>query len=260
MSKVDVKVVLLGQHDVGKTCLVERYLHGKFKFNVTATVGAAFGAKKVEVNGTSITLGIWDTAGAERYESMSRIYYRSARAAIVCYDLTNKVSFNKVRFWVEELLANEKNCDIYIVGTKLDRILEEGEARAIGEETVQNYAENIGAKVFDTSAKTGQNVDSLFLQNRRGLHEKSTRINSSQPIVRCRCFRCSTQPSNTRTRLWLLTQKKPTIHDLDSQTTDHLFSPFVTFTLSSSFRPYFLLHLPSFPLLFRFYFLLEHRT
>jgi len=72
-------VVLLGQHDVGKTCLVERYLHGlykrddeqkvlivfhdllagKFKFNVTATVGAAFGAKKVEVNGTSITLGIW---------------------------------------------------------------------------------------------------------------------------------------------------------------------------------------------------------
>lgn len=162
MSKVDVKVVLLGQHDVGKTCLVERYLHGKFKFNVTATVGAAFGAKKVEVNGTSITLGIWDTAGAERYESMSRIYYRSARAAIVCYDLTNKVSFNKVRFWVEELLANEKNCDIYIVGTKLDRILEEGEARAIGEETVQNYAENIGAKVFDTSAKTGQNVDALF--------------------------------------------------------------------------------------------------
>lgn len=164
MSKVDVKVVLLGQHDVGKTCLVERYLHGKFKFNVTATVGAAFGAKKVEVNGTSITLGIWDTAGAERYESMSRIYYRSARAAIVCYDLTNKVSFNKVRFWVEELLANEKNCDIYIVGTKLDRILEEGEARAIGEETVQNYAENIGAKVFDTSAKTGQNVDALFFK------------------------------------------------------------------------------------------------
>eukprot|EP01102_Stenamoeba_stenopodia_P017483 TRINITY_DN626_c0_g1_i1.p1 TRINITY_DN626_c0_g1~~TRINITY_DN626_c0_g1_i1.p1 ORF type:complete len:204 (-),score=58.35 TRINITY_DN626_c0_g1_i1:189-800(-) len=186
MSKVDVKVVLLGQHDVGKTCLVERYLHGKFKFNVTATVGAAFGAKKVEVNGTSITLGIWDTAGAERYESMSRIYYRSARAAIVCYDLTNKVSFNKVRFWVEELLANEKNCDIYIVGTKLDRILEEGEARAIGEETVQNYAENIGAKVFDTSAKTGQNVDSLFFKIAEDYTKKaqeSTQANRSFDAV-----------------------------------------------------------------------------
>jgi GTPase SAR1 family protein len=59
MSKVDVKIVLLGMHDVGKTCLVERYLHGKFKYNVTATVGAAFGAKKVEVNGKGFTLGIW---------------------------------------------------------------------------------------------------------------------------------------------------------------------------------------------------------
>merc|ERR1712137_1283654 len=120
MSKVDVKVVLLGQHDVGKTCLVDRYLHGKFKYNVTATVGAAFGAKKVEVSGSSITLGIWDTAGAERYESMSRIYYRSARAAIVCYDLTNKATFEKVEFWIDELLTNEENCDIYIVGTKMN--------------------------------------------------------------------------------------------------------------------------------------------
>eukprot|EP01104_Vermistella_antarctica_P005516 TRINITY_DN1602_c4_g1_i1.p1 TRINITY_DN1602_c4_g1~~TRINITY_DN1602_c4_g1_i1.p1 ORF type:complete len:232 (+),score=59.56 TRINITY_DN1602_c4_g1_i1:85-696(+) len=163
MSKVDVKVVLLGQHDVGKTCLVERYLHGKFKYQVQATVGAAFGAKKVDVNGTSITLGIWDTAGAERYESMSRIYYRSARAAVVCYDLTNKASFGKVRFWVEELLANEKNCDIYIVGTKLDRVTEDGDARAVDPAAVENYAENIGANVYETSAKTGLNIESLFL-------------------------------------------------------------------------------------------------
>eukprot|EP00013_Stygamoeba_regulata_P026702 CAMPEP_0177649168 /NCGR_PEP_ID=MMETSP0447-20121125/11225_1 /TAXON_ID=0 /ORGANISM="Stygamoeba regulata, Strain BSH-02190019" /LENGTH=206 /DNA_ID=CAMNT_0019151873 /DNA_START=256 /DNA_END=876 /DNA_ORIENTATION=- len=162
MSKVDVKVVILGQHDVGKTCLVERYLLGKFKANVTATVGAAFGAKKVDVDGTSVTLGIWDTAGAERYESMSRIYYRSARAAIVCYDLTNKASFNKVRFWVEELLASEKNCEIYLVGTKADRVSEGEEARAISAATVENYASNINAKVLETSAKTGQNVDQLF--------------------------------------------------------------------------------------------------
>lgn len=59
MSKVDVKVVLLGKHSVGKTCLVERYLHGKFKDTTIATVGAAFGAKKLNVGGREITLGIW---------------------------------------------------------------------------------------------------------------------------------------------------------------------------------------------------------
>lgn len=70
------------------------------------------------MGGTSLTLGIWDTAGAERYESMSRIYYRAAKAAVVCYDLTNRSSFDKVKFWVEELLHNEDGCDLYIVGTK----------------------------------------------------------------------------------------------------------------------------------------------
>jgi len=199
MSKVDVKVVLLGKHDVGKTCLVERYLHGKFKFNVTATVGAAFGAKKVDVNGTSITLGIWDTAGAERYESMSRIYYRSARAAIVCYDLTNKQSFGKVRFWIEELLANEKNCDIYIVGTKLDKIQEDPESRAIESHNVENYAENIGAKVFETSSKTGENVENLFykiaeeytkkiIDNQKNFEHVSLESqNVANPNAQCNC-------------------------------------------------------------------------
>lgn len=55
-----------------------------------------------------------DTAGSERYEAMSRIYYRGAKAAIVCYDITDKSSFDRVRFWVEELRKNEMvNNSIY---------------------------------------------------------------------------------------------------------------------------------------------------
>jgi len=114
MSKVDVKVVLLGKATVGKTCLVERFLHGKFRDSTVATVGAAFGARRVVVNGREITLGVWDTAGQERYESMSKIYYRAARAALVCYDMGDEKSFEKVRFWVDELMSNEENCeDLY---------------------------------------------------------------------------------------------------------------------------------------------------
>jgi len=160
-SKVDVKVVLIWRHSVGKTCLVERYLHGKFKDTTVATVGAAFGAKKLIVNGKEVTLGIWDTAGQERYESMSRIYYRSAKATVVCFDLTDPKSFDKVKFWVEELLHNEESCDIYVVGTKLD-LIQEGTERGRSVQEVKEYALKIGAKVFESSSKTGDGIEELF--------------------------------------------------------------------------------------------------
>ena len=65
-------------------------------------------------------LGLWDTAGSERYEAMSRIYYRGAKAAIVCYDVMNEKSWEKVQFWVDELKRFEESCRIYIVGNKTD--------------------------------------------------------------------------------------------------------------------------------------------
>jgi len=175
MAQVDLKVVLLGKHSVGKTCLVERFLHGKFKDNTVATVGAAFGAKKLDINGKEITLGIWDTAGQERYESMSRIYYRSAKAAIVCFDLSDPSSFDKVRFWIDELLQNEESCDIYIAGTKLDAI---GSIVHLPEE-VREYATKIGAKIFQTSAKTGAGIDELFHDIAQSFVKKTMMSSSS---------------------------------------------------------------------------------
>ena len=159
MSNVDQKVVLLGLHSVGKSCLVERYLVGRWKGgDVTATVGAAFGAKRVSANGKEYTMGVWDTAGAERYDSMMRIYYRNANAAIICYDLTDSESWQKVRYWVEELQRNEPACALYIVGTKLD-LVQSGEAlRQLAVENVESYTANVGARSFETSSKTGENV------------------------------------------------------------------------------------------------------
>jgi len=178
MAKVDVKVVLLGKHSVGKTCLVERFLHGQFKDSTVATVGAAFGAKKVEVYGREITLGVWDTAGQERYESMSRIYYRGAKAALVCFDLSDMKSFEKVRFWVEELMLNEESCDIYIVGTKLDMT---GQGHV--SEEIRDYVSRINAKLFLTSARTGEGIEALFLDIAQ-MHARREPQNVSSPGVR----------------------------------------------------------------------------
>jgi len=164
MSRVDLKVVLLGKEYGGKTSLVERYLHDRFQGDIPYqnTIGAAYGARKLHVNGKGITLGIWDTAGSERYEAMSRIYYRGAAAAVICYDLTDDASFEKVKFWVVELKKNEESCKIYLCGTKKDLTQEDRKLRKIDYHQVTDYADEIKAEVFETSSKTGEGVSDLF--------------------------------------------------------------------------------------------------
>lgn len=165
-SKVDAKVVLLGKEYSGKTSLVERYLHHRFNDNVPYqnTIGAAFGAKKVTVGNKCVTLGIWDTAGSERYEAMSRIYYRGAKAAVLCYDLTDKSSFERAKYWVNELKTYEESCKIYLCGTKYDMVLNDKKLRQVDYHVTTDYADEIDAKVFETSSKTGHNVEELFFQ------------------------------------------------------------------------------------------------
>jgi GTPase SAR1 family protein len=107
-------------------------------------------------------MGIWDTAGSERYEAMSRIYYRSAKAAIICFDLLVPDDFEKVREWVGELKEQEPACALYIVGCKLDLVDPTAAQSRIDPALVRNYAQQVGAHVFETSAKTGRNVDELF--------------------------------------------------------------------------------------------------
>uniref|UniRef100_A0A8C6NA97 Ras-related protein Rab-24 n=2 Tax=Melopsittacus undulatus TaxID=13146 RepID=A0A8C6NA97_MELUD len=161
--RVDAKVVLLGQEGVGKSSLVERCAHRRFRTGpYQNTIGAAFVAKVMSVGDQTVTLGIWDTAGSERYEAMSRIYYRGARAAIVCYDLTDSGSFQRAKFWVNELQNCEEGCRIYLCGTKSDLLEEDRRKRGVDFHDVQDYADEIKAELFETSSKTGQSVDELF--------------------------------------------------------------------------------------------------
>lgn len=177
MARVDVKVCLLGSSGVGKTCLLDRYINNSFEPSPKNTIGAAFAAKKAHVKGgKTITLGIWDTAGAEQFQSLSCMYYRQSRAAIVCFDPCSRASFEKLQFWVSELRSNEPQCQIHLVATKADLMGGNGSSsgdgssgngsgtqrRAVSTAAVQKYADSVGAAVYSTSAKTGQGVTALF--------------------------------------------------------------------------------------------------
>ncbi|XP_003699606.1 ras-related protein Rab-24 [Megachile rotundata] len=163
MSRVDLKVVLLGNAAVGKTSLVERFVNERFNESLSYqnTIGAAFAAKQMQVDGKKLIMGIWDTAGSEKYNAMIKLYYRGAKAAVVCYDITKSNTFQKAKYWVKELRSVEEGCKIYICATKKD-ILQHGVVASPDIDVVETYAAGIQSKFFITSSKTGENVAELF--------------------------------------------------------------------------------------------------
>jgi Ras-related protein Rab-24 len=172
MRKVDLKVVLLGSVSVGKSCLCERFLHERFTKDSCPTIGAAFGTKEVNVEKrTKLNLGVWDTAGHERYESMTRHYFQGADVAIICYDLTDCKSFEKLQHWVSELLKVEEDCILCMVGTKFDLLLG-GHPRGVSKEKVVHYARSMNALHFETSSKTGKNCHEPFIAAAKVYHKK----------------------------------------------------------------------------------------
>ena len=92
-----------------------------------------------------------------RYDAMSRIYYRGAKAAIICYDIIKSNTFQRAKFWIRELRTVEEGCKIYICATKND-ILKHGAVPSPDINVVETYAAGIQAKFFITSSKTGENV------------------------------------------------------------------------------------------------------
>jgi small GTP-binding protein len=153
------KVVLVGAAHTGKTSIVNRYIYGEFSPHTMPSTQPAFFQKKVNYLGTDLTLEIWDTAGQEQYYSLSSMFYRDANAGIVVLDLTNSNSFAKAKTWVNELRDARGNAiSIVVVGNKCDL----ASARAVSLESIAGFALTIGAQSFETSAKSGQNIELLF--------------------------------------------------------------------------------------------------
>lgn len=154
------KVVVLGESSVGKSCLIERATRNTFSNQSVPTVGASQSCLTISTPNGMVTLDIWDTAGQEKYRALTPMYYRGADVVIICFDVTNRSSYEAVLQWSDVLQENlPKETVIVLCATKIDleddRIISSDELNEMG---FRCFA----AMTFETSAQTGQNVKEMF--------------------------------------------------------------------------------------------------
>jgi len=180
LPQINAKVVLLGSSGVGKTAMTQMYATNVFVPRHTSTVGASFLTKTVIVDNVKIKLQVWDTAGQERFKSLAPMYYRVASAAFLVYDITDWGSFLKAKEWVEELQAEiTQDIVLAVVGNKCDMIT----ARAVSREKALSFAKSINALFFETSAKEGEGLDSLFIEVSRKLVDQNKLLMRNMPVL-----------------------------------------------------------------------------
>ncbi|KUJ07428.1 P-loop containing nucleoside triphosphate hydrolase protein [Mollisia scopiformis] len=158
-QSLEAKIVVLGSQGVGKTSLVHRYVKNEFApVGTTSTVGASFLTKRVvdEDSDTTVRLQIWDTAGQERFRSISRLYYRSANACILCYSITDLSSFEEMGVWLAELRRNlPADIILHVVGTKSDIVARDPSLRQVPfERCIAYVADNLAPGMSSTPPAT----------------------------------------------------------------------------------------------------------
>jgi Ras-related protein Rab-8A len=155
-----LKLLIVGNSGVGKSCLLLRFADASFTSSFITTIGIDFKIKTVLIDGVRVKFQIWDTAGQERFRTIVTAYYRGAQGVLLVYDVTDAQSFRDVRGWSRNVDTHGQE-GVYrlLVGNKCDshacdRQVSEPEGRELGEE--------LGIKFFEASAKANVNVDAVF--------------------------------------------------------------------------------------------------
>ena len=156
-----IKLLTLGETEVGKTSIVLRYSDDKFHESKIATIGIDFKIKMIKKGNEKIKVSIYDTAGQERFKNIVKHYYKGANGVLLIFDITKRDTFEKLDYWLTDLQENSDNLDylfIYLIGNKMDLEAE----RKVSTEEANKFAQENNLSYIEVSAKTGFNIKKLF--------------------------------------------------------------------------------------------------
>jgi small GTP-binding protein len=150
--------MLLGEQAVGKSSLLARYCDNEFSINMIGTVGIDFRKKIVLFGNQEIKLTIFDTAGQQRFKLITKNFLKGTQGVAIIYDSSDRMTLERMKEWIESVLKDsDLGIQIVIVSNKID--LE----RQVPFEEAEKIAKDYGLPLVESSAKTGQGVDDVFL-------------------------------------------------------------------------------------------------
>jgi Ras-related protein Rab-1A len=156
--KLSLKILLIGDSQVGKTSLLLKYTEHVFPEEHIATIGVEYKDKFILKDNYNIRLQIWDTAGQERFHSITKNIYRNANGVLFVYDITNQESFSNIKNWIKDLQNVGNDIKGVIIGNKID--LEQ--KRDVSKQDLEEIGKKYNMPILETSAKQSINVNEGF--------------------------------------------------------------------------------------------------
>ncbi|XP_029008279.1 ras-related protein Rab-19 [Betta splendens] len=161
------KIILVGDSDVGKTCVVQSFKSGIFIEKQQNTIGVDFTVRTLNIDGKKVKMQVWDTAGQERFRTITQSYYRSAHGAMVAYDITRRSTFESVPHWIREVEQyGAASVVVILIGNKSDL---QTQRQVLFEDACTLAENNSVLAALETSAKEAQNVETAFILMAREL-------------------------------------------------------------------------------------------
>ena len=153
-----VSILTVGETQVGKTSLILRFIDRVFYYDTKTTIGVDFKVKRINLLNKNVLVKIWDSAGQERFKTVTRQYYKNAEGVMLIYDVTSQKSFSMIEEWFKSIIENKrKGAQVILIGNKKDMV-----NRVISAEQGESLAKKFEIKYYETSALSGENVDQVF--------------------------------------------------------------------------------------------------
>jgi Ras-related protein Rab-1A len=162
------KIIIIGNSGVGKSSLLLRFTDRIFEYSHVSTIGVDFKIQTIQLDNKIIKMQLWDTAGNERFRTITTSYYRGSHGVCIVFDLTDKQSFENINSWfteIEKYASN--NIKKILVGNKCDI----SKDREISYKEANEFANKLNIPYIETSAKDSINVQELFINLAKTLKE-----------------------------------------------------------------------------------------